>query len=142
MLQYMDNHDTVLVCGDEKIPCHNLLLELYSHCPVFLEGLLKARCTKEQLLIEVDIVKPDVLKKLVEFMYKGKAKIPKQYLLSCFEFAKKYQMPILNRVCERALMDCLNGANAGVFAAIARKYSCKHNVLECEHAAVTAMLRL
>merc|ERR1711874_767610 len=104
-------HDVVLVCGDEKIPCHRIILSARS--PVFkamLENDMKEKHTNE---ISIPDSTPGMVKVMLKRIYDGEVPADINNIAGeLIHNADKYGLELLTKACEEAFVEELTDGNA------------------------------
>jgi len=121
----MNDTDFALLCDDEPIPCHKIILAGASS--VF-EAMIGNKKNKEAVEGEVDMnISAEVGRAFVEFIYT--AKLDKEILakeaVSFLELGDKYQMPGLKELAEEEMMTQLSRENMVKLLAISDLYRAK-----------------
>ena len=121
----MNDTDFALLCDDETIPCHKIILAGASS--VF-EAMIGNKKNKEVVEGEVDMnISAEVGRAFVEFIYT--AKLDKEILakeaVSFLELGDKYQMPGLKELAEEEMMTQLSRENMVKLLAISDLYRAK-----------------
>ena len=121
----MNDTDFALLCDDETIPCHRIIL---SGASSVFEAMIGNKKNKEAVEGEVDMnISAEVGRAFVEFIYT--AKLDKEILakeaVSFLELGDKYQMPGLKEVAEEEMMTQLSRENMVKLLAISDLYRAK-----------------
>merc|ERR1712004_134598 len=121
----MRDADFALLCDDESIPCHKIVLVGAS--PVF-EAMIGNKKNKEAVEGEVDMdISAEVGRAFVEFIYTAKLdkKVLAKEAVSFLELGDKYQVPGLKELAEEEMMTQLSRENMVKLLAISDLYRAK-----------------
>ena len=121
----MRDTDFALICDDEAIPCHKIIL---SGASSVFDAMIGNKKNKEAVEGEVDMnISAEVGRVFVEFIYT--AKLDKEILakeaVSFLELGDKYQMPGLKELAEEEMMTQLSRENMVKLLAISDLYRAK-----------------
>jgi hypothetical protein len=87
--------DFVLKCGGQQVPCHRNILGARSSA--FRQMLASNMAEKGE--VEIDDVKPEILRKVVEFIYTGEVGVMAGRAVELLYAADKYGLEDLVRLC-------------------------------------------
>jgi len=107
MSSFKSLSDFTIVSGNERFPCHRVLLAATSQ---YFEALFRNEPSKKETVMEES---PDLVKTLLDFMYKGL--IPKdidEKAMDLILMSDKYDLDLLTMACETSLVDNLKPDNA------------------------------
>ena len=80
--------DVTLMCGEESIPAHRLVLSSSSD---FFQNIFR-KCQKENLVIVLKETSPVKLSSLLDFIYNGEVKIDQDHLHSFMDLANELKV--------------------------------------------------
>ncbi|XP_057318321.1 uncharacterized protein LOC130663218 [Microplitis mediator] len=102
--------DAFLIVGDKKIPVHKNLLMNQSN--VFREMLTCHQTNNRNNEVNITDMDPDILEKLLEFIYTDNVTNLDEVDGRLYEVADKYQLPALKEFCEESFCKNVNVENA------------------------------
>ena len=111
-----DNTDVCIQCGDQGFYCHAVILKARSE--MFFRILESS--TKPNV-VHISEVNPDVMEKVIPFIYSGQLDIDKDSLVDILEAAVKLEVPTLLERCHKFFRNQINFENAVDVLMIAEK---------------------
>ncbi|XP_008556029.1 speckle-type POZ protein [Microplitis demolitor] len=105
-----EGSDIILVVGDKKIPAHKSLLMNRNN--VFRAMLIRHQKNNGNDVVNIPDMNPDILEKLLEFIYTDNVTNLDEVAERLFGAADKYQIPALKKLCEESLCKNITVENA------------------------------
>jgi len=119
--------DVQIICGDKVFDCHQLILSARS--PIFRIMFQSEMAEKKTRKVEVKDVDPEVMSKLLTFIYSGKLPKIDKLLGDMFDTyqgllmaSDKYQLDQLKRICVITLCSNMNVENCLSYLVIGDMY--------------------
>ncbi|XP_008556028.1 speckle-type POZ protein [Microplitis demolitor] len=116
-----DYSDIILVVGDKRIPAHKALL--INRNNVFRRMLTFHQKNNRNNIVNVPDMDPDILEKLLEFIYTDNVTSLDEVAESLYEVADKYQIPALKKLCEESLCKNITVENAVQYLVLLNRYN-------------------
>lgn len=113
--------DVTLIVGSQKILAHKALLMVRS--PVFHAMFTHQMQEKKENKIKITDTDPEILNKMLEFIYTDQVSEIDQYAEDLFEAADMYQLQTLQILCEESLCKSITVNNAIRYLEIADRQS-------------------
>ena len=101
--------DVTLKAGDQVFPCHRLILAAHS-CYFRAMFISQMRETKAEI-VEINEIKPEILEKVVDFMYTGNARITTEETQSLLQACDLLQVTTLKNACAQYMEDYVSPGN-------------------------------
>ena len=112
-----ENTDVCIECGTLKFYCHAVILKARS---TMFFRILESSCKPN--VVSITEVNPEVMEKIIAFIYSGQVDINKDSLVDVLEAAVKLELPTLLERCHKFFRNQINFENAVDVLLIAEKY--------------------
>ncbi|XP_057318764.1 speckle-type POZ protein-like isoform X1 [Microplitis mediator] len=116
-----EGSDIVLVVGDKRIPAHKTLL--MNRNTVFRSILTHHSRNTRSSVVNIPDMDPDILEKLLEFIYTNNVTNLDEVAERLYEVADKYQIPALKKLCEESLCKTISVGNAVQYLVLLNRYN-------------------
>ncbi|XP_008556031.1 speckle-type POZ protein [Microplitis demolitor] len=127
LFQSKDYSDIILVVGDKRIPAHQALLMHRNN--VFRAILTCHKKNDKNNEVNITDMDPDILEKLLEFIYTDNVTNLDEVAERLFGAADKYQIPALKNLCEESLCKNITVKNAVQYLVLLNRYNANGNFL-------------
>lgn len=117
-----DSGDVTLVAGDKEYKAHKAILQVRS--PVFEAMLVNDMLEKQKNRVSITDVDPEILIKMLEYIYTGETSITKDIALDLMYAAHKYKLDQLELMCADIAIKALTANNAVENLIWAERYEC------------------
>ncbi|XP_057318382.1 speckle-type POZ protein-like [Microplitis mediator] len=116
-----DYSDIILAVGDKRILAHKALLMNRNN--VFRAMLSSHKKNTRSNVVNIPDMDPDILEKLLEFIYTDNVTNLDEVAERLYEVADKYQIPALKKLCEESLCKNITVRNAVKYLVLLNRHN-------------------